>query len=109
MELGWNSAIFHVWSHSKQSLNGELWTNRRAMHRDVLKTLLGKKPFKPFVITVSSDDDFEVRHPEAAYLGQYFLAVAQVVAGEEDSRHAQMVWIDYAHIVSCEPIREIPF
>ena len=79
------------------------------MHRDILKHLLTRRPFKPFVITVSSDDDFYVRHPEAAYLGELFLAVVQVVPGEEDSQNTNMVWIDYDHIVCCQPVREVPF
>lgn len=79
------------------------------MHRDVLKHLLNKRPFKAFEITVSSDDVFSVEHPETAYLGERFIAVVQVRPGEEESQHSHMVWIDYDHIVCCQPVRNIPF
>jgi hypothetical protein len=71
------------------------------MRRAVLEHLLRRRPFKPFRITVSSQDTFDVRHPEAAYLALAFMAIADPQANDLD---AEMVWIDYRQIVYCRPI-----
>jgi hypothetical protein len=42
------------------------------MRRGVIKTLMRRTPFKPFAICVTNGDEFEVRHPEAAYLARQF-------------------------------------
>jgi hypothetical protein len=62
------------------------------------------------VITVSSGDRFEIRHPETAYFAESFMAVAVVQPGQEEASHSSMAWIDYSHIVHCKPLeRDVPF
>ena len=81
------------------------------MRRNVLVHLLNRKPFKPFRLTVSNNESFEVRHPEAAYLAKRFIAVVRPLSEVTDAVTDEMVWIDYRHIVYCQPIykREVPF
>lgn len=81
------------------------------MRRSTLKHLLGRKPFRAFRITVSTDDTFDVKHPEAAYLAKRFIAVATPPAEAANADAGEMVWIDYRHIVYCQPIsrQDIPF
>jgi hypothetical protein len=74
------------------------------MHAAVLRTLLTRRPFKPFRITVSTNEKFDVRHPEAAYLARRFLAVVRPPADAGASRATDMLWIDYKHIVHCQPV-----
>jgi hypothetical protein len=78
------------------------------MLRTVVKHLVERKPFRPLIITVSSGDRFEVRHPETAYFADDFMAVAVVDHGEEESTHSSMAWIDYHQIVHCKPLRKAP-
>jgi hypothetical protein len=78
------------------------------MQRNVVKHLHDRKPFRPMLITLSSGDRFEVRHPEAAYFAEQFMAIAMVEAGEEESPQASMAWIDYSHIAHCQPLKPQP-
>lgn len=80
------------------------------MRRRVIKTLMQRRPFRPFVISVSSGDEFEVRHPEAAYLARGFIAVVRR-QHEGAAEGTDMVWIDYRHIEHCQPLlsHDIPF
>lgn len=81
------------------------------MRRSVLAHLLARKPFRPFRLTLSTDATYDVRHPEAAYLARQFVAIARPPAQIEGQHENEMVWIDYRHIVLCQPLpkREIPF
>ena len=38
------------------------------MSVDALKTALGRRPFEPFRVILSSGDAYEIRHPEFAWL-----------------------------------------
>jgi hypothetical protein len=83
------------------------------MRRKELVRLLERRPFKPFRVKTTSSDTFEVRHPEAAILGQRVLAVwlpplptFGTWPPEFDPREADVVWVDVLHIVHIEPIRE---
>lgn len=80
------------------------------MRRRVIKNLMRRTPFKPFAICVTNGDEFEVRHPEAAYLARLFLAVVRP-SRPDSSEGIDMVWIDYKHIVHCQPLtsKDIPF
>ena len=81
------------------------------MRRSVIAHLLGRKPFRAFRLTLSNDESFEIKHPEAAYLAKKFVAIAAPTTQAEEMREGEMVWIDYRHIVHCQPLpkREIPF
>jgi len=81
------------------------------MRRSVLEHLLRRRPFRPFQLTLSNDELFDIRHPEAAFLAKRFVAVALPPTNAEASDAEEMVWIDYRHIVHCRPVvnREIPF
>jgi len=79
------------------------------MHKEVLEHLIGRRPFKPLQVVVASGEAFPVPHPELAILGEHILAVLNRPQG--DATDPQMVWIDYEHIVYCQPLptREAPF
>lgn len=78
------------------------------MRRRIIEHLLTRKPFKALRITLSTNERFDVTHPETAYLAKRFMAIAIAPGSPSGSG---MVWIDYRHIVYCQPIvaNEIPF
>lgn len=84
------------------------------MRRIDLVNLLARRPFKPFCLTTTSTDRYEVKHPEAAIVGRRIIAVwlpplptFEVPPSEFDPREADVAWIDVLHIVHIEPIREV--
>ena len=81
------------------------------MRRATVKHLIERKPFKPFRLTLSNSETFDIKHPEAAYLAEKFLALARPPTEASGSDDAEMVWIDYLHIVHCQPFtkKEMPF
>ena len=83
----------------------------QSMRRSVLAHLLARTPFRPFRMTDSTEETFDVKHPEAAYLARKFVAIAKPPGEVQRHDEGEMVWIDYRHIVYCQPLpkREIPF
>ncbi|MGI8982395.1 MAG: hypothetical protein ACR2FY_24450 [Pirellulaceae bacterium] len=81
------------------------------MRRSIVKHLVGRKPFKPFRLTLTTAETFDVKHPEAVYVAKRFLALARPPVEASGSDDAEMVWIDYRHIVHCQPFtkKEMPF
>lgn len=62
-------------------------------------------------MSISNGDRFEIRHPEAAYLARKFIAVVRPSNRTDTPEGTDMVWIDYKHIVRCQPIvpKDVPF
>jgi hypothetical protein len=76
----------------------------RMRHAD-LDRLLKRRPFRPFRITVSTGETFDVPHPEMLFLAEKFVAVTvPKLAGEMAERH-DFVWIDLLHIVHLLPLQ----
>jgi hypothetical protein len=83
------------------------------MRRIDLVKLLARRPFKPFRLTTTSKDSYEVKHPEAAIVGRRTIAVwlpppptFGAWPPEFDPREADVAWVDVLHIVQIEPIRD---
>jgi hypothetical protein len=84
------------------------------MRRIELVKLLTRRPFKPFRLTTTSRDTYDVKHPEAAIAGRRTLAVWLPPPPsfgewppEFDPHEADVAWIDVLHIVQVEPIRDV--
>ncbi|HEX5103164.1 MAG TPA: hypothetical protein VFV87_05105 [Pirellulaceae bacterium] len=82
------------------------------MRRIDLVKLLHRRPFKPFRLTTTSKDSYDVKHPEAAIVGRRTLAVwlpplptLGTSPPEFDPAEADVAWIDVLHIAQIEPIR----
>jgi hypothetical protein len=45
------------------------------MQRDDILSLLRRRPFRPFRVTVSSGDAFDVTHPDLAIASHQFVAI----------------------------------
>jgi hypothetical protein len=50
-------------------------TQENAMQRDDILNLLHRRPFRPFRITVSTGDTFDVTHPDQAIAAHRFVAI----------------------------------
>ena len=72
--------------------------------RDFLH-ILNRKPFRPFRITVSTGQTFDVVHPETIFVAHRFVAVPAKHASKESIRPDDYVWIDLIHIVHLQPTR----
>ena len=68
------------------------------MHGDMLRDLVLRRPFEPFVINLSSGESHEIRHPECLAIGKTRL----VVAYPEDDR---LVICSMLHITSVEALQ----
>jgi len=66
------------------------------------RDLLAAQPFQPFRITMSSGKQFEVRHPEMAFLSRTILFVGVDIA--EDGVPAEFRMCSLLHITAVEPL-----
>lgn len=72
------------------------------MSAAVLKDLLGRRPFQPFRVRLSSGDAYEVRHPEMALLLRNGIYVAVPNGGSDLPEEA--VWCALLHVAAVEPV-----
>ena len=66
------------------------------------RDLLGKRPFKPFRVVMSSGNTYEVRHPEMAWLLKTDLLIG--ISEDDDQLPAEFHTCSLLHITSVEPI-----
>ena len=72
------------------------------MSAAVLKDLMGRRPFEPFRMRLSSGVAWEVRHPEMALLLRNGIYVAVPSGGDELPEQA--VWCSLPHVAAVEPL-----
>jgi hypothetical protein len=72
------------------------------MRPDDLKRLLHTQPFQPFRMFVLEQKSYEVRHPEAALVGQSTVMVIEQVIGPNQVALDQEVIIALLHITRLE-------
>ena len=66
------------------------------------RDLLTAQPFQPFRITMSSGKQFDVKHPEMAFLSRTILFVGVDIA--EDGVPAEFRMCSLLHITAVEPL-----
>lgn len=66
------------------------------------REMLSRRPFQPVRITLSSGQQFEVRHPEVALLTRTSLLIGVDVA--EDGVPSEFKIISLLHVTSVEPL-----
>lgn len=71
------------------------------MSAEILKETMRRRPFEPFRIRLSSDDVYEVRHPEAAFLTRGGLYIG-LPGNEEIPERA--VYCSMLHIAAIETL-----
>jgi hypothetical protein len=77
------------------------------MRRRNFLHVLHRKPFRPFRITVSTGQAFDVLHPETVFVADHFVAVPAERVRRQSDRPDDYVWIDLLHIVHLQPGRRV--
>lgn len=75
------------------------------MRRRDFMHVLQRRPFRPFRITVSTGETFDVVHPETVFVAHRFVAVPMTRVRREEDRAESYVWIDLLHIVHVQARR----
>jgi hypothetical protein len=68
------------------------------MNSDVIRQLVGRRPFEPFTMHLSGGEVYEVRHPETVAIGKQ-----RVVVVDPDSD--QMAICALLHVTSVETLQ----
>ncbi len=71
-----------------------------------IQDALGKQPFEPFRIRLSTGQAYEVRHPEFAGLTRTSVFIGS--STDEDEIPNRMIQCDLLHIVAIEPADGLP-
>jgi hypothetical protein len=66
------------------------------------REMLGRRPFQPVRLTLSSGDSYEIRHPEMAMLTRTSLLIGTDLA--EDGVPAEFKIISLLHVTAIEPL-----
>ena len=72
------------------------------MSLKAIKDRLTRRPFEPFRVVLSSDDSYDVRHPELAFLLRNGLYVA--LPTQEGDVPEDAAWCSLLHIAAIEPL-----
>ena len=67
-----------------------------------LRLLVKRRPFKPFRITMSTTETFDVWHPDLLIVGRSIAALGLGKAGEEPIADG-IIWLDLDQIVHIQP------
>ena len=79
------------------------------MKHQTIEMLIERRPFKAFVLEMSSGESYEVVHPEMIFLAEDFAAVGMPHRTGDPPEVSDFAWLDLHHIVSIEARKEIPF
>jgi hypothetical protein len=66
------------------------------------REMLGRRPFQPVKLTLSSGQSYEIRHPEMAFLTRTSILIGTDIA--EDGLPQEFKIISLLHVASMEPI-----
>lgn len=66
------------------------------------REMLGRRPFQPVKLTLSSGQSFEIRHPEMALLTRTSILIGTEIA--EDGVPAEFKIVSLLHVASMEPL-----
>ena len=66
------------------------------------REMLGRRPFQPVRLTLSSGNSYEIRHPEMALLTRTSLLIGVDLA--EDGVPAEFKIISLLHVTAIEPL-----
>jgi hypothetical protein len=75
---------------------------------DELRSLLRRRPFRPFRIAMSNDEKFEVWHPEMAIVASSIVAVGLGRPNDPEPTADKVIWLDLNQIVHIEPLSMQP-
>ncbi len=73
------------------------------MSPEDLRLLVKRRPFKPYRITMSTSETFDVWHPDLLIVGRSIVALGFGRAGEEPIADG-IIWLDLDQIVHVQPV-----
>lgn len=73
---------------------------------DTIKELLGRRPFSPFRVILSSGDSYEVRHPEFAWLtkGGLYVGLPPAAGNGQADLPERAVFCSALHLAGVEQL-----
>ena len=74
------------------------------MTAEDIRLLLKRRPFKPFRITVTTSETFDVYHPEMLIVGRSIVAVGLAKPSEPKPIADHVIWLDLTHIFHIQPL-----
>lgn len=75
------------------------------MNAQTLRNMLNRQPFQPFRVVLSNGEDFEIRHPEMAYVMLNNLLVFYDVSEEGfPAQHHTLSLLHIAHLQPLDPV-----
>ena len=66
------------------------------------REMLGRRPFQPVRLTLSSGQSYEIRHPEMAFLTRTSILVGVDIA--DDGVPAEFKILSLLHVTAIEPL-----
>jgi len=72
------------------------------MTLQTFREMLGRQPFQPVKVTLSSGQSYEIRHPEMAMLTRTSLLVGTDVA--DDGIPSEFKLLSLLHVTAIEPL-----
>ena len=81
------------------------------MQFEDLWSLLRRRPFRPFRITVTTGEEFDVSHPDLAIASRNFISIGMPKLAGISRQLDDFVWVDLNHIVHIQPIdrNDVPY
>lgn len=62
-----------------------------------------RRPFKPFCITMSTRETFDVKHPEMLIVGRSIAALGIGSTSDDEPIAEHIIWLDLDQIVHVQP------
>jgi phosphatidylserine/phosphatidylglycerophosphate/cardiolipin synthase-like enzyme len=69
------------------------------VHGEDLERVVRRRPFRPFRIALSNNEQFDVVHPDLVIVDDRFVAVGSPRGADPDDDELLVYWIDLNHIV----------
>lgn len=74
------------------------------MRSEDIQELVRRKPFRPFRITLTDGQAYDVRHPELAMVGRSTVAIGLPANGKDETIYDRLVTVDLLHIMQTEHV-----
>lgn len=73
------------------------------MRPDDIRGFLQRQPFRPFRLTLSNGQIYEVRHPELAMVGRSTVTIGLPSPGDPEPIYDRLVTVSLLHVLKIEP------
>ncbi len=74
------------------------------MRPEDIRDFVGRRPFRPFRITLTDGRTYDVRHPELAMVGRSTVALGLPAPDDPQPIYDRLVTVSLLHIMQVEPV-----